>query len=229
MIPLIVPSVFSSTPTPTHRIPAQKGTDLEYLIKLADDAGHVFYIEPGPVPRTNIAYWGPQVKIGLPQPALNINMDNNNNVESLDFSFDAESKAQPATYIHDEESKLTIPVPLPDINIFDPPLGILQPVVVKITCSSDTANKNFTEAAERKRAEALRSAEVVTGNGSLDVVRYGHILKARSLVGVRGMGLAFDGLYYVKSVTHNIKAGEYKQNFTLTRNGLISTLPKLPV
>ena len=32
---------------------------------------------------------------------------------------------------------------------------------------------------------------------------------------MRGAGPAFDGLYYVKSVTHDIKRGEYKQNFTL--------------
>jgi hypothetical protein len=71
-------------------------------------------------------------------------------------------------------------------------------------------------------------AEAVTGEGSLDVLRYGRSLKARQLVGVRGAGLAFDGLYYVKSVTHNIKRGEYKQSFKLVRNGLISTLPKVP-
>jgi len=40
--------------------------------------------------------------------------------------------------------------------------------------------------------------------------------------------MAFDGLYYVKSVTHSIKRGEYKQNFSLTRNGLISTVPSVP-
>ena len=45
------------------------------------------------------------------------------------------------------------------------------------------------------------------------------------LVGVRGVGLAYDGLYYVKSVTHSIKPGEYKQSFTLARNGLVSITP----
>jgi len=59
-------------------------------------------------------------------------------------------------------------------------------------------------------------------------VRYGRILKSRQLVGVRGAGAAFDGLYYVKSVTHAIKHGEYKQNFTLVRNGLLSTVPRVP-
>jgi hypothetical protein len=47
-------------------------------------------------------------------------------------------------------------------------------------------------------------------------------------VGVRGAGEAFNGLYYVKSVTHKISKGQYKQDFTLARNGLISTVPKVP-
>ncbi len=59
-------------------------------------------------------------------------------------------------------------------------------------------------------------------------MRYGRILKARQLVTVRGAGAAFDGLHYVKKVTHHIKAGEYKQSFELSRNGLLSTLPRIP-
>ena len=74
-------------------------------------------------------------------------------------------------------------------------------------------------------AEASKNAEAVTCEGSLDVTRYGGVLKARQLVGVRGAGPAFDGLYYVKSVTHKIKRGEYKQDFSLSRNGLVSTVP----
>jgi hypothetical protein len=77
-------------------------------------------------------------------------------------------------------------------------------------------------------AKAASSADAVFGEGSLNVQRYGRILKARQLVGVRGAGMAFDGLYYVKSVKHSIKRGEYKQNFNLARNGLISTLPRVP-
>ena len=68
----------------------------------------------------------------------------------------------------------------------------------------------------------------MTGTGSLDVLRYGRVLKARQLVGVRGAGPAFDGLHYVESVTHSIERGEYKQSFTLTRNALISNTPVVP-
>ena len=74
-------------------------------------------------------------------------------------------------------------------------------------------------------AEAMQAADAVSATGKLDVARYGTILRARGMVGVRGAGLAYDGVYYVKSVTHDIKAGEYMQSFTLTRNGLVSLTP----
>jgi hypothetical protein len=78
-------------------------------------------------------------------------------------------------------------------------------------------------------AKASKASDVISGSGSLDVLRYGRPLKARQLVGVRGAGLTYDGFYYVKSVTHNIKHGEYKQNFVLSRNALISNTPLVPV
>ena len=87
LIPLIIPSVLIDVPIPTTRIPAQKGTDLEYINELATKVGYVFYLDPGPAPGANVAYWGPQIKVGQPQRALNINMDAHTNVESLSFSF----------------------------------------------------------------------------------------------------------------------------------------------
>jgi hypothetical protein len=44
-------------------------------------------------------------------------------------------------------------------------------------------------------------------------------------VGLRGAGLTNDGLFYVKSVSHSIRRGEYKQRFTLTREGTGTTIP----
>ena len=64
--------------------------------------------------------------------------------------------------------------------------------------------------------------------GTLDVVRYGQILRARSLVGVRGAGIAFDGMHYVDSATHRLKQAEYKQSFVLKRNALIANTPLVP-
>ena len=44
-------------------------------------------------------------------------------------------------------------------------------------------------------------------------------------MGVRGAGYSYDGFYYVRSVTHNIRKGEYQQSFTLTREGLGAISP----
>ncbi len=54
--------------------------------------GYVFYVEPGPLPGQSIAYFGPDVRMPVPQPALNINMDADTNVESMTFSLDGLAK-----------------------------------------------------------------------------------------------------------------------------------------
>ena len=60
------------------------------------------------------------------------------------------------------------------------------------------------------------------------MLRYGQPLKPRRYVGLRGVGTAFEGLYYVSKVTSTIQRGEFKQQFTLVRNGLISTVREVP-
>jgi hypothetical protein len=93
----------------------------------------------------------------------------------------------------------------------------------------ETAKLNPMQAISRGLAEAKKSQDSVSATGSLDVLRYGRVLKARGLVGVRGAGVAYDGLYYVQSVKSSLKRGEFKQNFTLTRNALISITPRVTV
>lgn len=228
VVPMVLPSVLLDVPNPLRRIPGQRGTDLAYIRQLAARAGYVFYVDPGPAPGTSTAYWGPEIKVGPPQPALNIDLDAHTNVESLSFSYDAQSAELPILMIHQRETRATIPIPVPPITPLNPPLGAVPPIPRKIT-PIRTARMNPVQAAAIGLARAAKSAEVVTANGSLDVVRYGRVLRARRLVGVRGAGPAFDGLHYVKSVTHNIERGSYKQDFTLSRNGLVSTVSRVAV
>lgn len=228
VVPLIVPSILLDVPIPTSRIPTHKGTDLEYVQWLAKRVGYVFYLQPGPEPGMSVAYWGPKIKVGVPQPALNVDLDAYTNSDAITFSFDSQSRSLPVIFVQNEQTKVPIPVPIPDIGPLNPPLGLVAPLPTTFRALPETAKYSPVQAVLVGLAEASRSADCVTGTGSLDVQRYGHILEARSLVGVRGVGLAFDGLYYVTKVKHSIKRGEYKQSFTLTRNGLISTVSEVP-
>lgn len=228
IIPLPIPALFPDVSIPIERIPAQQGTDLSYLRQLAEEVGYVFYIEPGEAPMTNIAYFGPEIKVGQPQPALNIDMDAHTNVESLDFNFDPTKGVLPVVFVQNQLTRVPIPIPIPDLNPLQPPLGALPAPIANIKMMKDTAKMNPMQAISRGLNEAKKSQDAVTGRGSLDVLRYGRILKPRKLVGVRGAGVAYDGLYYVNSVTSTLKRGEFKQRFNMTRNGLISITPKVP-
>jgi hypothetical protein len=229
IVPLVVPAIFQDIPIPTERIPSHEGTDLAYVNGLAANVGHTFYIDPGPLPGMNTAYWGPEIKVGVPQPALNTNMDAHTNVESLSFNVTHNQKAMPVVFVQNQMTRAPIPIPIPDVNPLQPPLGLVPPFPSKFEMMKETAKLPPIAALARGVARAAGTSDTIEGRGSLDVLRYGRLLKARQLVGVRGAGLAFDGLYYVKSVTSKLKQGEITQDFLLTRNAFISITPVVPV
>ena len=224
VIPLVVPSVLIDVPIPVDRIPIHQGTDYCYIKKLADEAGYVFYVDPGPAPGSSVGYWGPPIKVGLSQPALNIDMDAHTNVEQLSFSFNTQKATLPILVIQEQLTKLPIPIPIPEITPINPPLGLIPPLSLNVDHVEGAGKLSPIQAALRGLSIAAQKADAVSAKGSLDVLRYGQPLKTRRLVGVRGAGPAFDGLYFVHSVTHHLRRGAYTQDFTLTRNGLISTV-----
>lgn len=228
LIPLVIPVLFPEVQIPIDKIPAQRGTDLQYIQELARQAGYVFYVEPGPAPGTNLAYFGPEMKIGVPQPALNVDMDALTNVENLSFNFDPTKGVLPVVLIQNQLTRAPIPIPIPALNPLQPPLGALPAPIANLKILKDTARLSPMRALTAGLAEAASGQDAVSGSGSLDVLRYGRPLKARRLVGVRGAGIAYDGLYFVSSVTSRLKRGEFKQSFELTRNGLVSMTPTVP-
>lgn len=225
IVPLVVPPLLFEVKSPTERIEVQTSTDLDHIRKLANEAGYVFYIDPGPAPGANVAYWGPEIRVGVPQPALSINMDAATNVESLGFSFDGRARRQMTVSITEPTTKISIPVPIPDVGLLRPPLAARPAVALRTAPVPNTAKLSPIGAALMGVAMTAQASDAISGQGRLDVLRYGHVLQARRLVSVRGAGLAYDGLYYVKSVTHDLKRGEYKQSFTLGRDGLVPLAP----
>jgi hypothetical protein len=216
----LLPVVTATTDVPieTDRVPTQQGTDLAYIRELARRNGSVFYIEPTPVPGVSTAYWGPDNRLGLPQPALTVNMGPDTNVDSpINFSFNALGPAAPQVTIIEPLTKLRITISVP--SGLRPPLARSSATSLRKTVLRDTANLNPIQAALAALSTASGTSDAVSATGELDAVRYGRALQSRRLVGVRGAGDSYDGNYYVKEVTHRIKRGEYKQTFSLTREG----------
>jgi len=219
-VPVVIPDLVNIISNPLEKFPKQQGTDYRYVTTLGQKSGYVFYIDPGPEPGMSLAYWGPEFGGFLPtQPALSINLDAATNVESLNFSYNGLAATQYIATILEKNSKIPIPIPIPSIDFLKASLSEKAPTPLKSKVIGDLASKSFGEAALLVVGALLATDDAITGSGSLDVLRYGHVLKARRKVAVRGAGTYYDGLYNVKSVTHNLKRGEYKQSFTLNREG----------
>ena len=229
VVPLVIPELFPSVPMPTQRVDFQKGTDLGYLTELAKANGYVFYLDPGPLPGMSRGYWGPEVRLGIPQPALTVNTDGLSNVDQLTFSFDGSAREDPQARIQIPATHVSAVLPVPEVSVLRPPLALRPAPALKKKVIADTAKKDAAQVLSETLAKAAETADAISGSGQLDVLRYGHVLRPRELVGVRGAGITYDGLFYVKSVTHNLKRGSYTQNFTLAREGLISLTPAVPV
>ena len=227
IVPLVIPPIISLIQSPTETWRTQpKMTDRAYIKQLASKCGYLFFVEAGPFPGQSIAYFGPDVNVPVPQPALTVNMDGATNVESISFSLDGLAKKVRIYTIMDPiTKKIPIPIPVPNINLFKPPMGARPTPPSKIEFATDVAQADATEAAQGILGFLLNNSAAVSGSGSLDVLRYQYILRSRMMVGVRGAGITYDGMYFVDSVTHNIKPGEYKQSFTLSRDGVISNTP----
>jgi hypothetical protein len=227
LIPMVIPPLVIDPPIPVERVPVQQGTDLQYLKQMAARYAYVFYIKPGPAPLTNIGYWGPPERVGLPQPALTINMGQATNVESFSVSNNALEPTLVTGQIQDRTTNQSVPVQT--FASLRSPLSAMPAWLVNQPNlrrrQYRESGLNAMQALARAQGTTDASADSVVAEGELDAVRYGTPLQARGLVGVRGAGYLNDGLWYVKRVTHTIKKESYKQKFTLARDGLGSITP----
>jgi hypothetical protein len=253
----VVPPIVPDSSLPTEEISIQNGTDYKYLTTLAAQHGYVFYVRPGALPNTNIPYWGPALppdemgRVAL-HSSLAVNMGPQTNVNSVNFTYDALATEMINGEVVEPDVNKPILVYFPPFST-DVPLAAvpgaiyqlwqtrvsrmdLKPPSIGKSATDEEREKarvsygrSIPQAYERARSQVNDSANrTVTVSGELDALRYGGALQARTVVGLRGAGFTYDGLYFVKSVTHSIRRGEYKQRFTLRREGLGTLVPFVP-
>ena len=229
LVPLVIPPLDLDVRLPIEGVTSQQSTDLEFLTTLAERHGYVAYCIPGPAPGVSTFYWGPPVRVGIPQPALSIDLGAETNVLTPPtFRADAMSPVTVEGSVQDSRSGSTIPVrsmaslrlPLAAL-----PMRVLNGLDTRSRQSRESGPGATTAVARAQAAVDRSDDNAVTGEGVLDAGRYGGILRARGLVGVRGAGWSHDGLWYVRKVEHDIAPGGYQQKFTISREGYGSTLP----
>ena len=229
LIPKVIPPPSVDIPLPIDRIPIQHGTDFGYLNEMAERYGYIFYIDSGPVPGVNTAYWGPPVRLGIPQPAITYNMGSDSNVENIHFENNALAPVKVEGDVQDKvlNKKLPIMTFMPKRTpLSRKPSFLTNAMNIRKVLPESVSGLKVTGALSRAQGMTDASVDsVVTAKGEIDSMKYGGILKARSIVGLRGVGDTYDGMYYVKEVKHKIGIGSYKQEFTLTRDGTGSITP----
>lgn len=231
LVPKVIKPPIIDRPSITERIPVQQGTDLEYLQTLAQRFNYVFYVIPGPASGSNTAYWGPPIRNTTPQKALSVNMGSYTNVESINFQHHALSPSTVTGRVQDRQTNQIQSVQANSsdrMNLSQQP-GLNNKKLLRTTQFRETGRQTI-QAFSRSQSIVDNSInKVLEVTGELNTVQYGDLLELRGLVGLRGVGQTYDGLYYVKSVTHTLQRGEYKQTFTITREGLGTTKTVLRV
>jgi len=223
----LVPTVTPTTDVPIilDRIPRQQETDADFIQRMASRNGFVFYIEPLTF-GVNKAYFGPENRLGIPQPALTTDMGSATNVKSLSFSNDGLAPVGTKGSFVEPITKMSIPIPsLPSLRV--PPLAASGVSARRTVQLRGSANQGPIQAALAAASTVTGAPEPVTGEGELDTIRYGSVLRARQLVGVRGVGQSYGGFYYVRRVVHVVDRGQnaYTQSFKLSREGTGAILP----
>lgn len=230
------------TPVDVRKNVSIRGTARSVLSEMAAGIHGEFFVSPTPVEGASIGYLGPRIPLALGAalipagPAtqwaeslvsktLSWNVGSDSNLTSIDFSHDASQAAVKIGWFDD-----------PMVGM----LPIVAPIALEVPLSeAPTLTRNLPFAKVHIRATEFEesgtyadayvdsvldtnasAAETVTASGELDVARYGGVLRARGIAKLRGVGHSYDGYWAVKSVTHSFQRGEYKQQFSLARDGL---------
>ena len=238
LVPEVMPSATSLVPA--DYVPQQAETDRALLQRLARSNGNVFYVTPTAEPYVNTAYWGPPWRSGGPSAVLDVAVGAASTADSFSAEYDA---LAPVTYFGLSSLEQIAPSPPIPILTFEstrtPPLAARP--ALGLGSSLLTSRKalwredQLDPVRANLRAQAMTDCStdaVVTVRCGVRPARLGQVVSAPGIVGVRGTGEAYDGLYYLKSATHAIsllaeQEWDYAQQLTLTREGVGTTTTTL--
>lgn len=200
----------------------QRETDMQLLKRLALRNGFVCYVDNG-----KACFRPPQVD-AEPQPLLAVHFGDETNVDRLRIEVNALTPAHVAMSQVDPASKEVLEAAAESSQ--QTALGTtgadallapgMSPGRIHVARNATTGTPEMTSLCQGlfHRAEWF-----VTAEGEISSGDYGHVLKPRLPVTVKGVSETHSGVYVVSHVTHSFHAGGYNQRFKAQRNALLPT------
>ncbi len=200
----------------------QRETDMQFLDRLARRNGFECFVEAG------TGYFRAPQLDQEPQPVLAAHFGDETTLVCFSAEVDALAPVNVSMFQIDrmEKEVLGAAAEASDqeaLSAEGPPalLGAgMEPgrVFVGMNAATNAAEMSVLCQGLFHRAEWLvKAGGEVLGN------RYGHVLKPRRTVTIKGVGETHSGVYYVSQVTHTFTADGYVQRFRAQRNGLTAT------
>ena len=200
----------------------QRETDIQFLRRLALRNGFECYVEG-----TTGYFRSPQIDAPS-QPVLAVHFGDETNVQNFSLEVNALTPANVTMFQIDRAAKEVLDVTRSSSE--QPALGAtdadgllaagMKPGVVVVGGVVATGQPEMTALCQGLYDEG---SWFVTGQGDVAANDYGHVLKARQPVTIKGVGETYSGIYYVTHVTHAFTPDGYTQSFRVKRNGLLTT------
>ena len=200
----------------------QRETDMQFLRRLALRNGFECYVEG-----TTGYFRTPQLD-ATPQPVLAVHFGGETNVNRFSVEVNALTPANVAMFqvdrtnkeILDTAAETSQQTALGEINATGLLAAGMDPGQVYIGMNAATGNP---EMAALCQGLFHQGEWFVTGEGEIAANNYGHVLKPRGTVTIKGVGETYSGVYYVSHVTHSFTPEGYTQFFRIKRNSILLT------
>ena len=171
-------------------------------------------------------YFRPPQVDDPPQPVLAVLFGDETNVERLSIEVNAVKSTQVAMFQIDRSDKSVLDASATTGQLTS--LGgkdaaalltsAVDPAKIYVGMNVATGNPEMTALCQGLFDEY---GWFVTAEGEISGNKYGHVLKPRKTVTIKGIGETHSGVYYVNHVTHSFSSGGYSQFFRVKRNAIM--------
>jgi phage protein D len=200
----------------------QRETDWQFLQRLALRNGYCCWVEG------TAAFFQPVPADPEPQPVLAAHFEEETNLTRFTVTVDALRPAEVTMFQVDRFEKEVLEAEVvasaeDALGSLDGPGLLSAEVPAGRVVVAKNAATGMPEMEALCRGLVREGAWFVHGEGEIDAGAYGHVLRPRGLVTIKGIGETHSGTYYVSFAKHSFTCNSYTQAFRVQRDALLPT------